>query len=135
MRILGIDVGKTGGVAVYDSDGGFLKTFAFSFTSLKDTYEMVKDSVKKYKIEVIVTGKPNRMYNIIMAHMPYVGVINLAAEESGVQLVIANDSSMRAAVFGKGNGMKKYLTHEEFKGETPDVSDAMLMCYWLSKSQ
>lgn len=132
MRILGCDIGKTGGIAVFDSEGGFLETCVFNFTSLVETYEKIKFLVKHYKIDAIVTGKPNMMYNIIMKHMPYVGVINLVAEENRIYIFIVNDGTMRKEVLGKGKGMRKDLVHEEFRGATPDVSDAMMMCVWGS---
>lgn len=128
--ILGVDIGKLGGYSIM-KDGKHIESKPFNFTSFKESYSFFFDLVKTQKVDAIITGKPNRMYNIIMRHAPYIGILNLIAEEFNLPVVIANDSTMRATILGKGNGRKKELVHEKYKGETPDVSDAMMFCEWL----
>jgi RNase H-fold protein (predicted Holliday junction resolvase) len=132
--IIGIDVGKKGGIAVMnDQKQAYCE--AYNMTSLFDTYNYLFEIMLKYQPDAVITGKPNRMYNVIMAHAQFIGVIAMLCEESNIPLVIENDSTMRAFIFGKGNGMKKELVQKKYNGQTPDVSDAMMFADYLFKRQ
>jgi len=132
--IMGVDVGKKGGISVM-MDGLFILTYSLAMTSLLDTYNEVKKIITNSSVDAVITGKPNRMYNVIMSHAQFIGVIAMACEAANIPLIIENDSTMRAFVLGKGNGKRKDLIHEKYKGETPDVSDSMLFCDYLNQKQ
>ena len=134
--ILGIDVGKNAGISVI-MDGKFILSRSEKMISLLETYKLTKHLIQNLVVNAVITGKPNRMYNVIMAHAQFIGVIAMACEEANIPLIIENDSTMRAFVLGKGNGKRKDLVHEKYKGETPDVSDSMLFCdyLWLKQNE
>ena len=122
--IIGIDVGKSGGYAVR-KDGNFIECEPFPFVSLVDVYNKFKELIRVYKPDIIITGKPNRMYNIILRHAQFIGVISLLGEKNNISVVMVNDTTVRAKIMGKGNGFNKVGLHELMKGETQDVSDSM----------
>jgi Holliday junction resolvasome RuvABC endonuclease subunit len=134
--ILGIDVGKNAGISVI-MDGKFILSRSEKMISLLETYKLTKHLIQNLVVKAVITGKPNRMYNVIMAHAQFIGVIAMACEEANIPLIIENDSTMRAFVLGKGNGKRKDLVHEKYKGETPDVSDAMMFAdyLWLQQNE
>lgn len=132
--IIGIDVGKKGGYAVL-VNGEFEETSHYEFRSLMITHNFFKDLFAKWKPEAVITGKPNKMYNIILNHAQFIGVLAMACEKYNIPLAIVNDCTMRASMLGKGNGRNKPLVHETYKGETPDVSDAMMFADYLWKNQ
>jgi Holliday junction resolvasome RuvABC endonuclease subunit len=134
--ILGIDVGKNAGISVI-MDGKFILSRSEKMISLSETYKLTKNLIQNLVVKAVITGKPNRMYNVIMAHAQFIGVIAMACEEANIPLIIENDSTMRAFVLGKGNGKRKDLVHEKYKGETPDVSDAMMFAdyLWLQQNE
>lgn len=133
MIIIGFDVGKRGGIAI--NRDGELEGHPFNFVSYVELYDELVKLFEQIKPDGCITGKPNRLYNIIMSHAPYIGIIGLVCERFGIPLVIESDSTIRAFILGKGNGKRKDLVHEKYKGETPDVSDAMMFTDWFFKKQ
>lgn len=131
---MGVDVGNKGGISIMVDNEFILQKF-FNMISLKKTYDEIIELIKKYKVEAVVTGKPNRMYNIVLRHAQFIGVIGMACEEFDIPLVMVNDNTARADILGKGNGRKKDLVHEKYQGITPDVSDSMLFVDWMNKNQ
>lgn len=134
MIYCGIDIGKKGAYSVM-IDNDIMESKPYSFISLYDTYKFFSEIFDRWKPDILLTGKPNRMYNIILNHSQFIGILGLLAEKRNIPLMIVNDCTMRATVLGKGNGMKKDLVHETFKGETPDVSDSILFCKYLYLTQ
>lgn len=133
MRILGVDIGKKGGIACLDN--GLYTVTDYSFISLKDTYQTIKACIGFNQIDSVITGKPNRMYNIILNHAQFIGVIGMACEEANIPLIIESDSTIRAYILGRGNGRRKDLVHEKYQGPTADVSDAMMFADYLYRKQ
>lgn len=135
--IIGVDVGTNGGYAVL-VNGEFEESGTYKFNSLVCTNNFFKDLVEKWKPDAIITGKPNGFkYNLIARHYQFYGVFGVTCELKNIPLVLENDSTMRAFVLGKGNGKRKDLVHEKYKGETPDVSDAMMFAdyLWLKQNE
>ena len=132
--LMGCDIGNKGGISVI-IDGEFKLQRAFNMTSLLETYNEIKKICTNLAVGGVATGKPNRMYNIILRHAQFIGVIAMVCEELNIPLVLVNDSTARAEILGKGNGKRKDLVHEKYKGETPDVSDSMLFAEWLYNNQ
>lgn len=133
MKIIGIDVGKKGGIAI-NTDGRII-SYPYSFNSLADTYEHICATFNEERPNGCITGKPNRLYNIILNHSQFIGVIGLVCEEHGIPLIIESDCTIRASILGKGNGRNKEMVHEKYKGETPDCSDAMMFADYLYLKQ
>lgn len=131
--ILGIDIGKQGGYVVYENNKIY-ESGVVHFESLKEIEAIFKDIIRVWKPEVVVTGKPNRMYNIVLRHAQFIGVLGLLCETKDISLVMVNDCTARALILGKGNGMKKELVHQKYQLESPDVSDAALFCEWYEQS-
>lgn len=136
MIIWGIDIGKKGGITIYNDSRETRESFPIECHSLVNFYHVLLEIISSVKgiPNIIITGKPNRMYNIVLAHAQYIGVLGLLAEQCGAEPVwMENDNTMRKEILGVGNGNNKAMVHEKYKGETPDVSDSMLFVDYAIK--
>lgn len=135
MIIMGIDVGKRGGLAVYDTVlGSFVYMQVFHFTSMLELYAHLKKLNDLYKFDSFVIGEAFGQRVVVKYQSKFYGVVELVSERIEIPTVYVSDRTARAAVLGKGQGNNKALVHETFKGVTPDVSDAMLFCKWYAES-
>ena len=133
MIIIGVDVGKQGGIAIKKKNG--CTTKMYKFFSKEDTYielRKIFDKLHPTTEQVVVVicqsfGRGNAKYQ----HARFYGIVELVAEQYNAYLVFKSDRSLRAEYFGKDKG--KQQTHDHFKCPTMDESDAKLACYWGSK--
>lgn len=131
--IVAIDVGKKGAYTVYFvEEKQYLVKKVFSFdASLCDVYKEFTDLVdglwdRQFGNILFIIGEAFGQRVVVKKHSKFYGVIEMVCEENKIQLNYESDSTCRAAVLGKGNGRRKDLVHEKYKGETPDISDCML---------
>jgi len=135
MKIIGIDVGKKGAVVVQDLESKkYTVEDTVSFdNSMKDIYEYFEQLFFDLKDEkVAVIGEAFGQRVVVKKHSKFYGVIELVCELTGTELYYISDSKARASVLGQGNGRRKDLVHEKYKGETPDISDAMLFIQFFT---
>ena len=131
MIVLSLDIGKKGGVVIYDyySKEYILKeTFSFN-NSYKDVYDYLNILRDKYftnKKVVIVIGEAFGQRVVVKKHSKFYGVIELFSEMFDYNVVYYNDVHCRSVILGKGNGQKKDMVQEKYKEATPDISDARL---------
>ena len=136
MIIIGVDVGKQGGVAVLSSTG-WHTTEKLNFLRKEDVYnylvKLLKDIQKKQADREIVFvicqsfGRGKAKYQ----HNRFYGIVELVAEQNNLFTVFESDNTMRSQYFGKSKG--KQQTHDHFKCPTKDESDALLACHWYFK--
>lgn len=138
MILWAVDIGKKGGMTIITkaNDGGLFEAqaaicFPIECKDLNQFYDFLRQTVIKYGApEIVISGKPNRMYNIVLAHAQYLGVLGLVAR---VPVWLENDNTMRKEILGAGNGNKKDMVHAKYQGETEDVSDSMLFADYALK--
>lgn len=127
---MSLDIGKKGAIVIYDDEAKvYLLKQAWSFKTLLETYTYLKVLIVSKKVELIVIGEAFGMMHIVRVHTRYYGIIELLAEQLNVAMYYLNDMHARCVVLGKGNGRRKDLIHEKYKGETEDISDA---CSFIS---
>lgn len=134
--VLGVDVGgKAFGVAAVKGLKKYLYR-QYTTTTRTEFYNTILEWIKKYKPDVIIIGKPNRFYDVILKQAEYIGLVNMAAEQFDVQTEITNDSTARAVVFPGFGAAKKEKIHElafrlfpDFPGDAPDALDALIFAY------
>lgn len=85
--------------------------------------------------DIIVVGKPNRMYNVIANHNKYIGVLCLIAEELMIPLVELNDMTARATLWPGKGGYKKDQIQKLTGIIDPDESDAWVFANAWAKLQ
>lgn len=134
MKIVGIDVGKKGAVAVLDLDSGeYIKKEQLSFfDSMSEIYTYFVKLFRELNDEIIVViGEAFGQRVVVKKHSKFYGVIEMACELSKTELYYVSDSTARAAVLGKGNGRKKEMVKEFFNEPDQDEADAMLFCRYF----
>jgi len=154
MKIIWIDVGKKGGIAVYDTAvSSFVleETFSFSNNVVKtDVLSDWKDSKwRKKKIRninaisvymylcsiieknsIVLIGEAMGQAMTVKVHSKFYWIIELVAQQKDSLTIYVNDNSVRKVVLWPWNGNKKEMTHEVFKWATPDISDAKSFVDW-----
>jgi RNase H-fold protein (predicted Holliday junction resolvase) len=126
MRILAFDVGKTQWGVCYKDQAGEESNW-FKTNSFTQFYSTAVAQIELWKPEIIVVGRPNRMYNVVLNHSKYIGILCLLAERSMIPLVELADNSARATLF-PGKGQKKQLVKQFFPPEmVEDEMDAIIL--------
>lgn len=131
MNICGIDIGKKGGIAIYN--GEKFETIEHSFVSMKTTYELLCKIFKD--VDAVIVGEAFGHRQVVKYQAKFYGIIELICETLEIPVVYKTDNTMRKEIFGAGNGRNKEMVHKHYKGSTPDVSDAMLFSFYLYKFQ
>ena len=130
MKILSIDLGKTSGILFKDGENKIYQEH--KFISLKAFRDEVARWVKNTEPDIVICPYPTRFYRVIVFQSKLAAVIELVAEECGVQYLEVNDSNCKKVVIGKGNAKKediaKYYATEGIKSE--HVMDALLFTDW-----
>lgn len=134
ITVLGVDIGKSGGICVSNNKKTIF-TKAIKIDNFLEFFNFIKEVIEKYKVNCIITGKPNRFYNIILKHAQYIGVLSLIATIYNIPLVIESDTTIRKQMLGTGNGQNKEMVHEKYKGETADVSDSIMFAKYILEKQ
>lgn len=93
----------------------------------------MRGMINIYEPEVIVVGKPNRMYNVIASHNRYIGILCMLAEEQDIALVELNDMTARATLWPGKGGYKKDQIQKLTGIEDPDRSDAYVFAHAYAK--
>ena len=121
MKILAIDVGKTGGWYFSDEENGEIH-----FTSLADYEKTIKNLIDLYKPEIVVSARPTRFYRAIVNHSRMLAIVELVCEKKGVQChTNLIDSTCKKIVLGKGNAKKPDII--KWAGEESEhVADAKM---------
>lgn len=130
MKILSLDVGKKGGVVIFDTDKREYELedlFSFHDSMLK-VKEYLSGVMLKYKPALIVIGEAFGQRAVVKKHSKFYGVIELVAEINDTAVIYYNDVSCRAVVLGKGNGRDKEMVWLKAYplSETQDIADAKL---------
>ena len=120
MNILGIDVGRTSGW-YHAGEAGEIK-----YKSLLQYYKEVSKLIDKYNPVFVVSARPTRMYNVIVAQTKLLAIVELVCEERGIEnnLKII-DSSCKKQVLGNGRASKGDIMFWA-KLESEHAADAML---------
>ena len=126
MKILAFDVAKKNGVAVCRK-GKITNSNHFLFKSHKQYYEGICKIIDCIKPEVIVTAKPNRFYNTLFNHAQYIGLIQLAAEQRGIDVFLLLDPEIKGWAFPGQKKVTKQEVIDKYGGATDDEADARMM--------
>jgi len=124
--ILGVDVGaKNTGVAFLDPVG--TENWFFKTESYTNFFKILNNYIDKWQPQVIVTGKPNRYYNVISSHNRYIGILCLLAEKYQIPVVELNDTTARHVVMPDFPATKKKAFQLEFhkQHQLVDQEDAI----------
>lgn len=125
-RVLGFDVGKTFGWAIYGETE--LPTNDFDkFVSLLDFYERIDELIEGAYVDAIISCAPrgwnNQTIPVFQAKLN--GIIELICQKRGIYYAEIPDNKMRKEIMGKGNAKKEEVM--EFTGLDNDhAADAMV---------
>jgi hypothetical protein len=133
--ILGIDVGKKQGALVLEDGPEYKKIISTPFQSYIAIYKILEDIYTEFGPYTIIIGEAFGHREVVKQHSKWYGLIEYFAELHGLYVIYVSDRTARCRVLGKGNGNRKDLVHEHFKGDTPDISDAMLFCTYFRLTQ
>lgn len=131
IRILSLDIGKKGGIVLYDNfNEKYLLKEKYNFESLYFTFQKLHELNNEFHFNVIIIGEAFGQRAVVKKHSKFYGVIELWAEMNNKQVIYVSDMTARCLVLGRGFGRNKKAVHEKYKEEDENVSDAVLFSEW-----
>lgn len=134
--ILGIDVGKMSGWAVF-SENYPSKTGCMTFKSLKRYQRFLQGLVTHYEPDLIVSCRPTRFARVIAYQSKLLAIVELVAEESNLQFYEGIDSEMKKLVLKNGIAKKpeiiEWATNLLGREVTEHEADALMFTHGMFK--
>ena len=120
--ILGIDVGSVWAWQFFD--GNFAESREEK-GGLYDYGNKIRELLNIYRPKVVVTAKPTRFYNVIVAQSKRLGILEYFCKKNDIEYIEYIDSHCKKSVFGSGRKNKQEI--EEHFGETSEhIADAKM---------
>lgn len=132
MKLVGIDVGRTTGIAVKHGDI-YIEATTLSFKSLKVYHDTIYETLSKNAPSLIVCAYPTRFYRVIKFHSALLAIIELCAEVLNIPYIEFQDAHCKKVVIGKGNAKKQDIM-EYFKEDNEHIADAKMFIETYEKT-
>lgn len=134
MNILGIDVGSSTGIVLYNQkEEKIVLSMTVSVTDLVGFAQTILAIFEEYNIDVVVSAPSTRNMKVIIKHAKQLGVLELLSTNNEAVVVYPYESQAKSLVIGKGNvgkdGIAKhYVDVPDLK--TEHECDAMMFIDW-----
>lgn len=138
MNILGVDVGSSTGIVIYNiDDKKILLAMTINVIALTDFAQTMLALFEEFNIDVVVSSPSTRNMKVIIKHAKQLGVLELLSTNNNALVVYPYESQAKSRVIGSGNANKQgialhYADYEELK--TEHERDAMMFIDWYCLS-